>query len=102
MADDQHLELPPGTQVTVPEHVVHRTFEAETVLLNLETGNYHGLNPTAGRMFDLLDKMGSAEEVVRVLAEELDQPRDVIAGDLAHLCDDLTERGLLVVHAPSS
>jgi hypothetical protein len=39
----------------VPEHVVYRTFVNETVVLNLETGAYHGLNPVGGRMLAALD-----------------------------------------------
>ena len=38
----------PELKVRVPRHVVHRDFPAQTVILNLETGKYHGLNPTAG------------------------------------------------------
>ena len=35
--------------VKLPQHVVYRDFVSETVLLNIQTGKYHGLNPTAGR-----------------------------------------------------
>ena len=41
----------------VPDHVVYREFVNETVVLNLETGTYHGLNPSGGRM---LEALGSA------------------------------------------
>ena len=40
----------------VPENVVHRQFAAETVILNLDTGLYHGLNVTGGRMMEVLDR----------------------------------------------
>lgn len=32
------------SQARVPRHVVYRDFVNETVVLNLETGTYHGLN----------------------------------------------------------
>ena len=35
------------SRVVVPENVVLRAFEAQTLLLNLDTGTYHGLNDTA-------------------------------------------------------
>jgi hypothetical protein len=38
------------SRATVPDGVVHRDFEAETLLLNLRSGTYHGLNVTGGRM----------------------------------------------------
>ena len=79
----------------VPEHVVHRSFPAETVVLNLETGRYHGLNPTAGRMLETLDRLGSVEEAAVVLAREYGEPLGTVLTDLAELCSDLVERGLL-------
>lgn len=43
----------------VPEHVVHRDFQEETVVPNLETGQYHALNPTARRMLAALTEFDS-------------------------------------------
>jgi Coenzyme PQQ synthesis protein D (PqqD) len=84
--------------VNVPEHVVYRSFEAETLLLNLETGQYHGLNPTGGRMLELLkDTDGSVRQATERLAAEVDMPPDEIADDLASFCADLAERGLIEV-----
>lgn len=84
-----------ASSVRLPEHVVHRAFAAETVVLNLETGQYHGLNPVAGRMVEVLEQVGSVQEAARQLAAEYEQPRETIEADLCGLCADLAERGLL-------
>jgi hypothetical protein len=82
----------------VPEHVVHRSFEAETLLLNLETGQYHGLNETGGRMLELLETTGGqVRGAVERLADEYEVGFDEIAPDLIEFCAALEERGLLVV-----
>jgi hypothetical protein len=81
----------------VPRHVVYRDFAAETVLLNIETGTYHGLNRSAGRMLETLDRVGRVSEAVTLLAAEFEQPVEVIQEDLAGLCDALLQRGLLEV-----
>jgi hypothetical protein len=81
--------------VHVPEHVVHREFEGETVALNLQTGTYHGLNPTAARMLEVLGDGGSVAEAVPGLCDEFDQPRDVIERDVVQLCRALAERDLI-------
>jgi hypothetical protein len=87
--------------VQVPEHVVHRSFEAETLLLNLETGQYHGLNETGGRMLELLETTdGHIRAAVTKLAEEYGVEFDEIAPDLVAFCSSLQERGLIVVAAP--
>jgi Coenzyme PQQ synthesis protein D (PqqD) len=82
----------------VPGHVVHRDFPGETVILNLETGRYHGLNATAGRMFAAVERSGSIDAAATVLAGEFGMPRDLIERDLRALCCALADRGLLEFH----
>jgi hypothetical protein len=85
-------------RLRVPDHVVYRWFEKETLLLNLDTGQYHGLNPTGGRMLQLLDQTnGSVGEAVAMLAEEFEVAADDIAPDMADFCAALAERGLVEV-----
>ena len=84
--------------VHVPEHVVHRSFEAETLLLNLDTGQYHGLNETGGRMLELLEATdGRVRDAIERLAEEYEVAFAEIAPDLTAFCSDLETRGLIVV-----
>lgn len=91
------LDLPRG-RISVPEHVVHRSFDHETVLLNLETGQYHGLNETAGRMLAALEATGGdASRSAAQVAEEFGVPVELVEADLAELCERLRERGLIVV-----
>lgn len=84
-------------QVRVPEHVVYRTFPQETVALNLETGKYHSLNPTAGRMLEALDQHGDVDEVARIMAEEYKIDLEQIGADLRDLCNQLTEQKLILI-----
>jgi hypothetical protein len=91
------LKPPPALPaiVRVPQHVVYREFVAETVVLNLNTGIYHGLNPTAGRMLTLLEEFGDIRVVAARLATEYRRPRSEIAADLEIFCRDLLARGLI-------
>ena len=83
------------SRVLVPEHVVYRTFVEETVVLNLRTGQYHGLNPTAGRMLDALAAAGDIGAAADAVALALDTPLPRVRADLEALCVSLVERGLL-------
>jgi hypothetical protein len=86
----------------LPQHVVHRSFVAETVVLNLRTGNYHGLNPTAGRMLDALEGAPSVAAAVPALVREYGVEEPQIESDLLALCRGLLERGLIEIEdAPS-
>jgi hypothetical protein len=84
--------------IELPEHVVFRRFPAETVLLNLQTGQYHGLNPTGGRMLEVLAEVGSIADAATSLAEEYEQPLDEVRHDMRTFCSDLADRGLIEIH----
>lgn len=89
-------------RLRVPEHVVFRSFDEETVVLNLDSGQYHGLNGTAGRMLELLGENGSVNATASAVAAEFGQPVDRITADLVELCRSLLERGLLEVAGADS
>lgn len=86
-----------AARVRLPQHVVHRSFVAETVVLNLQTGKYHGLNPTAGRMLEALNTAPTAGVVVPELALEYGVDPTKIESDLLALCQGLLERGLIEI-----
>ena len=82
-------------RLRVPSHVVHRTFPGQTVVLNLETGQYHALNETGGTMFDLLSTGESLAVAASRVADHYGNPEAVAERDLGRLCESLLERGLL-------
>jgi len=84
-------------RVTIPQHVVFRSFVEETVVLNLESGRYHGLNRTAGRMLELLGELGEVEAVALQLADETGAPQEQVGADIHAFCESLAERGLIEV-----
>jgi hypothetical protein len=86
-----------AARVRLPQHVVHRSFVAETVMLNLRTGKYHGLNPTAGRMLEALDAAPMAGAAVPELAREYGVEPAKIENDLIALCQGLLERELIEI-----
>src|SRR5688572_4520936 len=84
----------------VPEHVVHRTFPEETIVLNLESGVYHGLNATAGRMLDVMETGVTVSEAAGAVSRDLGAPPETVRRDILDLCRLLLERGLIELHDP--
>jgi Coenzyme PQQ synthesis protein D (PqqD) len=84
-----------GARARLPQHVVHRSFVAETVVLNLRTGKYHGLNPTAGKMLETLEAVPTVGAAVPLLAGEYGLEQAQIQRDLLALTRGLLERGLI-------
>ena len=77
---------------------MYRAFVNETVLLNLDTGQYHGINPTGGRMLEEIVRSATLREAAARLAELYERPVTEIEDDLSAFCTDLEERGLLEFH----
>jgi len=95
MPASPRVSLP--SRVTIPQHVVFRAFVEETVVLNLESGRYHGLNPTAGRMLELLGEIGEVDAVAARVADETGESPGRVADDLREFCSSLAQRGLIEV-----
>jgi hypothetical protein len=90
--DDQHIL---ASRMVLPEHVFRRGFPEETIALNLESGQYHGLDPVATRMVNAASEATCIGDAVAPLAREFDQPEEIIERDLAGLCRALLDRGLI-------
>jgi Coenzyme PQQ synthesis protein D (PqqD) len=102
MPDDRDAGAPDQTallvaSISVPQHVVYRAFPTETVVLNLQTGKYHGLNATAGRMLEELEGAACVADAIKALAQTYEQPSEVLERDVCQLCRSLLERGLIEV-----
>lgn len=87
-------------QARTPDHVVYRPFVKETVVLNLQTGKYHGLNPTGGRMLEVLERSATIENAAQQLADEYGRELEALQSDLCEFCRDLLERGLIELRTP--
>src|ERR1700746_3628560 len=84
-------------RAAAPAHVLVRLLDQESVLLNLETEQYLGLDETGARMGQLVatsPNIGAAHE--ELLAEEEVQP-DELRENLTELLGHLVEHGLLEV-----
>jgi hypothetical protein len=99
MFQDASSTVTPVTEgrVVVPTHVVHRRFPTETVVLNLQTGKYHGLNATAGEMLEQLADTGSIARSAVAIAAEYGREVAEVEADLRDLVAALGERGLIEI-----
>ncbi len=84
-----------NSTLRVPDHVVYRDFGDETVILNLRTGSYHGLNETAATMLGALGESSTVAEAIERLIDEYGVEREVMERDVLDLCHALAERDLI-------
>ena len=89
-----------GRRAIVPRHVVYRVLVEETVLLNIESGRYHGLDAIGSRFFAVLLESPSLSVAVQTLVAEFEATEDRIRADLIEYCSDLAARGLIELTTP--
>jgi coenzyme PQQ synthesis protein D (PqqD) len=79
----------------VPKHVLVRVLDRESVLLNLETEKYFGLDETGTRMWQLATASPNIDAAYQELLEEFDVAPELLQNNLSDLLDKLVEHGLL-------
>ena len=84
-------------RVIVPSHVLVRVLDKESVLLNIETERYFGLDETGTRMWQLVTAAPKVEVAYQQLLDEYDVEPELLRENLTDLLGSLVENGLLQV-----
>ena len=85
-------------RVTSPKHVLVRTFENESVLLNLDSESYHGLDDVGTRMWEALTSSENIEAAYQKLLADYEVDTSQLRQDLDDFVAKMVQRGLLEIH----
>jgi len=86
-----------ASRVSVPPGVLVSKAGEESVLLNLDSERYFGLDPVGTRMWEVLGTNGTVESAYDALLAEFDVEPEQLRRDLYELIEKLREHGLLEV-----
>ena len=84
-------------RIRVPENVLFRELDGESVILNVDDDRYYGLDDIGTRIWQVLTECGSLERTFQALKAEYDVDPGTLRRDISGLVDKLTEKGLLDV-----
>ncbi len=76
------------------DQVVIRELAGESVILDLKSGSYFGLNGVGTRAWSLMAQGGCLRDVNVALTDEFDAPSSVIETELLRFAAELCEHGL--------
>jgi hypothetical protein len=88
--------MPSAVFFSVNERALFRLIDQEAVILNLDNGEYFGLNAVAARVWELLAKGCSVNSTFEALLTEYEVDSPVLRADLEELLADLLKAGLIV------
>jgi Coenzyme PQQ synthesis protein D (PqqD) len=84
-------------RVKVPQDVLISGLQDESVILNLDSERYFGLNEIGTRMLSLLTTSDSIQAAFDLLFDEYEVDREVLRQDLISLVEELVEQGLVEI-----
>ena len=83
------------TTLTVPPQVMSRLVGDETVLLDLASGIYFGVDGVGQRIWEAVADGKKLGETVDIIVAEYDVDREQATADVLHFAETLVKRGLL-------
>ncbi len=88
-----------SARVRIPDDVLISRLQEESVILNLDSERYFGLDDVGTRFLSVLTSSDSIEAAYQSLAEEYDVDREVLRQDLVALIQNLQQQGVIEVTA---
>jgi hypothetical protein len=83
-------------RVTVPDDVLISHLQEESVILNLDSERYYGLDDVGTRFLSVLTTSDSIETAYERLRQEYNVDPQVLRADLLALIENLIDQGLLI------
>ena len=84
-------------KVTIPEQVMARQVGEETVILDLASGTYFGLDPVGARIWQLMTEGKTLAEVCAIMLAEYGVTREDLERDVLRLAEELRAKQLISV-----
>lgn len=94
------MDISFDAHVRIPDNVLFRQLEDESVLLHLNKEIYYGLDDVGTRMWQVLAQSETIQTAFDALSEEYDIEPDVLQRDLTGLIEQLLDRDLLEIQTP--
>jgi hypothetical protein len=82
-------------KITIRTQVMARTVGDETVILDLASGTYYGLDPVGARIWQLMAEGKALDQVCETMLDEYDVTREDLERDVLALVQTLLDKALV-------
>ena len=82
-------------KITISDQALSQEVNGETVILDLKSESYFGLDEVGTRIWQLLQEHGDVQKAFDVMLGEFDVEEDQLENDMNALLDKMLENGLL-------
>lgn len=85
--------------ITVSSDVISQEVSGETVILDLNSENYFGLDEVATRIWQLIEQTNNLQSVFDTLMSEYEVGEEQLLEDMQKLLDEVEKLGLVQISA---
>jgi hypothetical protein len=96
------LEIPFTHRVVVPDAVLERGIGNESIILNLDTERYFGLDEMGRTIWQTLETSSTIQEAFERLLTTHEVDESTLRADMIEFIGALAEQGLVELHAPDA
>jgi coenzyme PQQ synthesis protein D (PqqD) len=91
------MQISFSDRVKIPDDVLISRLQEESVILDLDSERYYGLDDVGTRVLSVLTNSDSIEAAYELLLEEYEVDSTVLRQDLLALIESLAEQGIVEV-----
>jgi Coenzyme PQQ synthesis protein D (PqqD) len=88
--------------ITLSPDVIAQEVAGETVLLDLKSENYFGLDKVGTRVWQLIEETGDLQQIFDQLLQEYEVDGETLEDDLDELLGKIARKGLIQLSPTSS
>ena len=97
MLECRAMSISFSDRVKIPDDVLISKLQEESVILNLDSERYYGLDDVGTRFLSVLTNSDSIEAAYKTLVKEYDVDSEVLRQDLLHLVEELVKQGIVQI-----
>jgi hypothetical protein len=90
-------KISPGTRIGRNPEMVFNEMDEEIVMMSIENSEYYGLDPVASRIWELLDKPATIDEIVKNLLQEYEIDEKTCLEDVLEFSEELLGKNIIVI-----
>ena len=91
------MAIPLSSSVSISKEVLSQEVSGETVLLDLQSESYFGLDAVGTRIWQLLQEKGHLQQVFDTMLEEYEVDEKQLQKDLNELLEKLIDEELITI-----
>jgi hypothetical protein len=86
-----------NTKIVRNNEIISSDMDDETVMMNIEKGEYYGINPIGSRIWELIETPRKVSNICEKLCEEYDVTQEKCNNDVMHFLNHMAEKKIITI-----